>query len=295
MLLEMIDVLTLNYNDAETTIHFVNSVKDYESVSHILVVDNNSTDDSLSKLSLIENDKIRILVSEKNGGYGAGNNLGIRFLKENFNSKYILLSNPDVMVDESVLIDLEKFFQNHSDYTIAAPFMLNAKMERQYNTAFKIPKKIEYILSFEVFFSKFLKPFYYPDILEKLPEIKNVGAVSGSLFMMNVDRMMKYGMFDERFFLYCEELVLGKKLKDSNQKIALLPKLTFIHNHSASINKTYKTNLAKQRMLMNSKIFFFKEYLNANVVEIIIAKCLSKLSLLEVLLISLFSNRRCRQ
>ena len=47
----MIDVLVLNYNDAMTTLNYVNKIKTYKNVRHILVVDNFSTDNSVQLLS----------------------------------------------------------------------------------------------------------------------------------------------------------------------------------------------------------------------------------------------------
>lgn len=46
----MVDILTLNYNDSETVISFLNSIKNFRVIHHILVVDNCSTDDSFSEL-----------------------------------------------------------------------------------------------------------------------------------------------------------------------------------------------------------------------------------------------------
>ena len=70
----MIDILVLNYNDAETTSIFVKSVKSFSSVRMVLVVDNHSTDNSLNKLKLLQEDKVVVIQTEKNGGYGSGNN-----------------------------------------------------------------------------------------------------------------------------------------------------------------------------------------------------------------------------
>lgn len=53
-------------------------IRDY--VRHILVVDNFSTDNSVQLLSDIISEKVEVIVSNKNGGYGAGNNYGIKYL-----------------------------------------------------------------------------------------------------------------------------------------------------------------------------------------------------------------------
>ena len=283
----MIDILVLNYNDAFTTTCFVNSVKDYSCVRKILVVDNHSEDDSLKCLKKIETDKVIVVDSGKNGGYGAGNNFGIRYLSERFHSEYILLSNPDVIVEENVVAELEKFLRNNSEYAIAAPFMLDSNGQKQGNTAFRIPSKWEYINSINFLFRKFNDSFYYKNIVSESLKIKDVGSVSGSMFLMRVKDMLKYGMYDENIFLYCEEIVLGLKMQYASRKIALLIDHTFVHNHSVSISKKYKSLMAKQRLFMNSKLYVIRHYYHANVFERFFAFFLSKLSIVEIYLIGL--------
>lgn len=287
----MIDVLTLNFNDALTTREFVNSVANYSCVDRILVVDNCSTDDSLSVLKSIESDKVVVIKSEKNGGYGAGNNLGIRYLCENFGSKYILLANPDVIVDEVALQNMYHFLKSHEDYAIAAPVMTDLKGIVQYNTAFKIPNIWQFMMSFEMFLSKTFKPFYYKNV-DSLPKpFVDVGAVSGSMFMMNAKKMMKYGMFDENVFLYCEEHILATKFEKAGLKTALLTNFSFIHNHSVSISKSYKSNVSRDRLLNVSRIYVLKHYYKANFFVISFAKILSKVNLIESLMVDYFKKR----
>lgn len=288
----MIDILVLNYNDARTTADFVESVKNYACVRHILVVDNHSTDNSLDILKKKENDKVIVVDSGKNGGYGAGNNFGIRYLSERFHSEYILLSNPDVIVDENVVAELEKFLRNNSEYAIAAPFMLDSNGQKQGNTAFRIPSKWEYINSMNFLFRKFNDSFYYKKIVSESLKIKDVGSVSGSMFLMRVKDMLKYGMYDENIFLYCEEIVLGLKMQNASRKIALLTDQAFIHNHSVSISKTYRSLVAKRRLFVKSKLFVIKHYYRANMFEYFIAKLFSKLSIFEIFLISLISRSK---
>lgn len=288
----MVDILVLNYNDANTTIDFVKSVENYSCVRKILVVDNHSKDNSLECLKTLECDKVVVVDSGENKGYGAGNNFGIRYIHEHYQSEYILLSNPDVIVEEKVLLELENFLRNNNDYAIAAPFMLNAKGVKQYNTAFPIPSKWEYILSIGLLLSKIKGSFYYKNIEQELQNVKNVGSVTGSLFLMRTKDMLEYGMYDENIFLYCEELILGIKMQNARKKIALLANYTFIHNHSVSISKTYKSLVARQRLFMNSKLYAIKHYYSANMLEYFVAFILSRLSIVETFIMGLLRRSK---
>lgn len=288
----MIDILVLNYNDAVTTTGFVKSVKDYSCVRKILVVDNHSKDNSLECLKVLANDKVVVVDSGENKGYGAGNNFGIRYLHEHYQSEYILLSNPDVIVEENVLLELEKFLRDNNDYAIAAPFMLNANGAKQYNTAFRIPSKWEYILSIDLLLTKIKGSFYYKNIEIDKEKVKDVGSVTGSMFMMRAKDMLEYGMYDENIFLYCEELILGIKMQNAKRKIALLTECSFIHNHSVSISKTYKSLVSKKKLFMKSKLYAIKHYYHSNLLERFVAFILSKCAIAEVFLVSLLRRSK---
>lgn len=287
----MIDVLVLNYNDAMTTLNYVNKIKTYKNVRHILVVDNFSTDNSVQLLSDIISEKVEVIVSNKNGGYGAGNNYGIKYLIDKYNSDYILLSNPDVIVEDETINKLEEFLRNNQDYVIAAPFMLDKYRNRQINTAFRIPNLWDYILSFDLVWSKWLSKYFYKDILTENVVYKDVDGVSGSMFMMNAKEMLKHGMYDENIFLYCEEISLAIKLKKEGKKTALLPRQYFIHNHSVSISKSYGTEIKRHRLLVNSKLYVIKQWYNASIVTYVLALIMSRISLVEIGLWSLVHKR----
>lgn len=276
----MIDVLTLNYNDSESTIKFVDSVKNFSCIRYIVVVDNKSTDASLEYLKKIESPKVVIIENSSNGGYGAGNNLGIKYLIEKFSSSLVLLANPDVLVEEETLNALERFLKDNAKYAVVAPLMKNPSGKVQYNSAFRLPSKIQYVLAFEMLYSKLFKPFHYAQT-KPFVNVSNVDSVSGSLFLMNANIMLQKGMFDEKIFLYCEELVLGLKMRNAGYKIALLNNVSYIHNHSVSIKKTYKSIIARNELLMKSRLYVLKEYYKVGWLLYSFAFFLSKIGLFE--------------
>lgn len=276
--------LILNYNDYDTTVSLIMLLKQYETIQHIVVVDNNSPDNSFERLRLLESSKIVVIRNQLNNGYGGGNNFGINYIHNNYSNNRILLCNPDVIISESTIIELDKFLDSHPEYAIAAPFMLDNNGNRQYNTAYRVPRKIEYIFSIGLLSSKFVKSLYYDNIINLKDEYITVGAVAGSLFMFDVDKMIKHGMFDEKMFLYCEETVLAIKMKKANYKIALLPNESFIHNHSVSINKSYTNPISKHKILLKSKLYVIKNYYNTNWCEYLFSIILSKISIIELTL-----------
>ena len=69
----------LNYNDASTTLDLLRKIQHYKVLNYIVIVDNCSTDDSIEKIQQYVSNNIYLLKSSSNGGYGAGNNIGIRY------------------------------------------------------------------------------------------------------------------------------------------------------------------------------------------------------------------------
>lgn len=286
----MIDILVLNYNDYETTNQFVEKVKQYKIINKILIVDNASTDDSYNELSQIVNDKIVLIKSQKNGGYGAGNNLGIDYLVQHSEADFILLSNPDVIIEEEAIKKTYEFMKSHPEYGLAAPFMCNPNHEKQYNSAFKIPKRMQYIFSFGLLFSKLFNVSFYKNLDKVKDAVVDVDGLSGSCFMMNKTVMHQYGMFDEKVFLYCEEIILSFKMKKANYKIGLLPNEYFIHNHSVSISKSFKTRVKRHKLLVKSKLYVIKHYYKANWFLYSIAWIIAKISIFETWLSALIKR-----
>ena len=75
-------VIIVNYNDAEQTVLYVNKIKEYNNIQKIVVVDNLSTNaDTMDILRQIDDEKVTIIQSGKNGGYSYGNNFGVKYLE----------------------------------------------------------------------------------------------------------------------------------------------------------------------------------------------------------------------
>lgn len=98
-----ISCVIVNYNDAVTTKKLVRRIESFYSLDYVVVVDNKSLDDSIAQLTALVSPKVVLLEAEKNGGYGFGNNLGIKYAYEKLKSNYVLIANPDIEFDESCL------------------------------------------------------------------------------------------------------------------------------------------------------------------------------------------------
>lgn len=77
-----VGIIILNYNTGEMTRTLAKCVSEYKKVDDVVIVDNASTDDSITRLSEAVGGKIHLIQSGRNGEYSFGNNVGAKFCKE---------------------------------------------------------------------------------------------------------------------------------------------------------------------------------------------------------------------
>lgn len=257
----------LNYNDAPTTMKLLEHVKDFSVLDNIVVVDNCSTDDSWERLQSCRSEKIHLVKSEDNGGYGAGNNLGVRYSWETLNADYVLIANPDVIFEEDCVKKLVSTFNEHSNIAV-----VSAKQSNSPDCAWKNCSVLQYILATSLFFEVWLKIRNYPKSYFRNKNQVDVFAVPGSLLMINARKMVQHGMYDEEFFLYYEEPILAQKFADAGMKTILRLDTSYIHNHHVSISKTYKRWSQQHKILLKSAELFLRKYKKANWFRMAFAK-----------------------
>ena len=252
----MIGCVVLNYNDADTTLDLLKRIEPMEIIDQIVLVDNKSTDNSLERLKDQESNKVHVVCAKKNGGYGSGNNVGIEYLRKNYSCDYIIIANPDVIFDESVIKKMVNEFDE--DTVIVAPLTLDSKKERQLPIAWKVPTVKDYFLFSSIVLNKIFKPFQYSTQFFNT-DICEVDCVQGCLFMLN-NSLIEDKLYDENIFLFFEESCIGKQFKDKGYKTKLLMNVDYIHNHSVSINKAFNSEARKRKITLDSFYTYFEDY-----------------------------------
>ena len=279
----VVSCIILNFNDAPTTKKLVERIKDYALLDYIVVVDNCSTDNSWEKLQHYKSDKIHVIQSLRNGGYGSGNNYGLRYSSEILNADYSIVANPDVQFDEECV---EKFLQTlQEDDSIA---VVSARQSNSPDCAWKNCSTMQYILATSLFFEVWLKIRSYPLKYFKDKEYVPVFAVPGSLLMVDLKKMIKYGMYDEDFFLYYEEPILAQKFAEAGLKTILRLDCSYVHNHHISISKTYRRWSQQHAVLLKSAELFLRKYKKANILQMTFAKLWFAYTKFEFLLYDLY-------
>lgn len=271
---ELIGVVILNYNDAITTVKLVDSIYKYSSISNVVIVDNNSSDNSMQVLrgKYAKIPKIDLIESQINGGYGAGNNLGINYLYEKYGIRYQIICNPDVSFDESTVKILHKSITSLDRAAVVAPLMIDREGKINKKCVWSIPSVWQYSTFQLRLLSRFSKSFYYTDDTFNMLNPWKVGCVAGSMFMLDVECFETSKLYDENIFLYCEETVLGIKTRNMGCLTYLIPECQFLHLHSVSISKSFPKEIERYRLMWKSRLYVLKTYMGASSFSMIIAR-----------------------
>lgn len=278
-------VIILNYNAEEDTIKYVNEIKNYNSIDTIIVVDNFSQ--NADKIFSLKSDKIHVIRTEKNGGYSYGNNFGLKYL-DSLNEKYdyVVISNPDVEVSEEAFAACFEELEKNENTGICSPRMYNKDGNPIRRSSWKIRTPAIDMASStritEILLYKLFKSGEYKKEEFLQPRLR-VEAVTGAFFVIRHDLFKKCGYFDENVFLFYEEDILAKKIKDLNFEAYSLNNVGFKHFESSTIDKIF-SYWGKIKRLQKSKMYYQKTYNNINMFQVFLFNILNFWRKIELLI-----------
>lgn len=268
-------IVILNYNDYENTIKMLEQIMDYKCLSKIVVVDNCSTDESLEKIRLFESKKIIVLESSQNKGYAYGNNLGLKYLEKETNCELAIISNPDVVVSESVIEALIQDMKKDETISFLGPKVLEYG---HISKGWKLPSFASELVSTMNYFNRFsfkLQRYKDSNYQEKLCDVE---VIHGCFFMARLKDFKKIKYFDPHTFLYYEENILGYKARLRNMRVVVDTSLSVEHMGSLTVDKSLK-KIKKYKALKKSMFYYEKEYRHLNILGMALLKLFYFISL----------------
>lgn len=269
----------INYNTKALVEKLVANVKDYQSISKILIVDNASTDDSYQELKKLENDRIEVIQAKENKGFSAGMNIGAKRAIELFSKCDIIFSNTDIIISSEETIEILQTALKLRRVAVASPVVFQ---ENTISRGWKIPSaKEEVLINLPGIGKKFQKKYMFYDEDHYKGKYSYVEAVSGCFFMIKSEALKRVNYFDENVFLYYEENILGEKLRNSSYTLVICNEALIIHDHSVSIDHNVGT-INKFKILKTSQRYFQKKYHYATEKEIRKLKFTSNLTLMTI-------------
>jgi len=274
-----ISVIIVNYKTSEFTKNLVRNLKKYLKLENEIIVVDNSGDCNL--------DGVIYIYPYRNVGFARACNLGAKLAK----GEYLLFLNPDVIPELDAIEKLLSFAEKKEDAGVVTGKLLNFDGSlqlslRRFPTIMRVAFGRKSILRKIFPKSRFSREYLMYDAdYEKVQEIE---WSRGAVFLIKKDVFWKAGGFDERFFLFCEDVDLCYRLKKMGYKNYYYPDAIFYHKFGAVVEKDW----AKAFLHHNISMYkYFKKHYGFNFFTDIFVICGLFLRLILIFLVE--GGRRC--
>ncbi len=231
-----ITIVTVLYNSAKINESFFENLKSFKTV----VVDNGKNEEILGKIKTYKN--IKIISKNKNLGYGNG----VNFAFESIATKFFLILNPDINIDENSINNLHNILSEHDDCGIVAPIIYP---DEDFYGAFP-EKNLKKLTLLNALKSR--------DLLSK-SEIEGeicVDVVKWAL-LVKAKQFEKVGGFNEKLFLFWEEIDLCRRFRSNKLCVIITPKSKAEHKQDKLSDSNFQNFLIKTYYHEYSPLVYF--------------------------------------
>ena len=254
-------VIIVNYNVKYFLKQCLESVYNSSSLENIevYVVDNDSKDGSVEMV--VESfPKVKLIANKKNVGFSTANNQAIK----ETNADYVVLLNPDTLVQSDSFEKVIKFMDEHPDAGGLGVTMIdgNGKFLPESKRGLPTPEVAFYkIFGFSKIFPK-SKKFgkYHLGYLDK-NETHKIEVLSGAFMAMRMETLDKVGLLDEDFFMYGEDIDLSYRITQGGYENYYYPGTTIIHYKGES---TKKSSVNYVYVFYKAMAIFAKKHFESN-------------------------------
>lgn len=209
----MIDVVIINWNSGFYLEKCVESLLVYNhgTLNSIIIIDNASTDDSMHQLP-VGNALVNRIFNSENLGFSKACNQGFKMAQ----APYVLLLNPDAIVLENTLTEALRFMQKNPDVDVLGCQLKNEHGKISPSCA-RFPKPYRYFFHAIGLSSILPTVFNPPTLMADWDHLSNreVDQVMGAFMLMRRSIFDRIGYFDERYFVYYEELDFSLRLNQA--------------------------------------------------------------------------------
>lgn len=188
----------------------------------IMVIDNNSTDSTVGYVRE-KYPKVKLIANQTNLGFAAANNQGYYLAQKN-KSDYLFLANDDIILEPNCLSHLAKIIASQNKIAAVQPKILLYPQKDQINS---FGNSLHYLgFAFCNYYKRqdnlgITKPLATP-------------YPSGAAVLIKMSALEEVGLFDERLFMYHEDVDLGWRLNLAGYKVLLDPLAVVYHKYNYS-------------------------------------------------------------
>ncbi|MCX4368752.1 MAG: glycosyltransferase family 2 protein [Duncaniella sp.] len=203
---------------------------DCREVARIYVIDNSR--DRLIEEWAVSHPAI-IYIANDNTGYGAGHNIALRRELDRDDCEFHLVMNSDLEFEPQAISDIHRYMLAHPDAGTLQPRMTDSDGTKQY-TCRRLPSPAD------VFIRRFLPKQFFKSMRDKylLKHLDDtmtwdIPYHQGSFMFLRKDALRAAGLFDERFFMYPEDIDLTRRIH-RHYRTLYWPGVTITHHHRAA-------------------------------------------------------------
>lgn len=186
----------------------------------VIVIDNGSTDNTISIVRQIQqqNKHISLINRNSNLGFGSGHNVAIPLI----GSKFHVVINPDISIDSFDEIErMFLFLSDNTDVGLLSPLIMNTDgtIQRLYK---KAPSIFDLFIRFisPNFFKK--RQDWFVNLNSGYDKLGHIDYASGSFMFFRTSVFKKIGGFDDRYFMYMEDADITRKVNEISSAIFFL-------------------------------------------------------------------------
>ncbi|MHB8681163.1 MAG: glycosyltransferase family 2 protein [Acidimicrobiales bacterium] len=235
--------VVVNHDAGQALLDCVSSLR-AEGIDEIVVVDNASSDGSTETLEAADA-QVRVVRTGENLGYGAGANRGLALV----GTDAVLVSNPDLVVHHGAVDALLAALLADDAVGVVGPRILETDGSR-YPSARRFPSWVDaagHVLVGALWRENpFTRRYRMTDLDATVPT--PVDWVSGACFLARRAALARVGGFDERYFMYLEDVDLCWRLRGAGYEILYVPAATVTHVQGLSTSRRpYRMLVAHHR------------------------------------------------
>lgn len=261
-------LILLNWNTPQHTINCISSIMQFcdDKLFDIIIADNGSSDDSLSRLQEKFQNQHIIIDNKENLGFAEGNN---RALEYSMHKGYIysLLLNNDTEVDEDFLTPLVHYLDEKPDVVAVQPAIYYLYNKNK-------------LWNGGSFFNKILGSTYSKNSTarQQLKTSEQVDWLTGCCMLMRNETLKKSGLLNSRFFLYYEDVDLSFRLRNFGE-LHYFPSTKIYHEAGVSGQQKSKNSEGSLSPVIHyyicrNKIWFVRKYANPIFLPLMLFKTL---------------------
>ena len=224
----ILSIIIVSFNTSKLTVDCLVSIAKDQGLKQIpyeiIVVDNNSTDNSVAILKKLKN--IKLLLNKENRGFGAGNNQGLKAAQ----GEFILFLNSDTIIHHSAISQSVDWLSSHPEASACTAQLLNSDKSIQPSGGF-FPNILN-IFTWSIglddlpFVNNLIKPFHPhgPDFYTHDSFYTNNHAqdwLTGAFLLTRKNILDSIAGFDENYFMYGEEVELCYRIHQKYPKLSM--------------------------------------------------------------------------